>query len=463
MKKLLLAVACIALVGLAPCAFAAQVEVHGDLNNRAQLYTDHANWFQRSGANLQDAQGQFVDLKYRMWAEMATDDNAVKGVYAIEIATTYGDGSSGGAYSGDGINVKTRWAYTDFKLGNGRLKLGLQPWDVNSFVWNETATAVRYEASAGSVDYVLGWARGQNHYANDDNDAFVADQDGLLGRVNFSIGEGSKAGVFVLYQMANPNAATPVDLTSATWYLKSFPGDNADMSFWTVGVDGKLETAGPLFVNWDLLYQNGKIENVTFEDAISGDTSGADTDFDLNAYLVHVDVGVKLGKLKLTYTGWYASGDDDATDNDFNAFLSTDVDRFESIIFMEGGYPDGAAFMDQAYFADKGMFLNRLGVDYQATEKTKVGAAVLYLQTTEDIKYTDDTGVARSSTDLGFELDAYVSYKMYKNLEIALNAGYLLSGDAMDIFDVDANGASYTDGSADEDIFTTTARIRYMF
>jgi hypothetical protein len=235
------------------------------------------------------------------------------------------------------------------------------------------------------------------------------------------------------------------------------------MSYWTVGVDGKLETAGPLFVNWDLLYQNGKIENVTFTDAISGDTSGTDTDFDLNAYLAHVDVGVKLGKLKLTYTGWYASGDDDATDNDFNAFLSTDVDRFESIIFMEGGYPDGKAFMDQPYFADKGLFLNRLGVDYQATDKTKVGAAVLYLQTTEDIKYNDDTGVDRSSTDLGFEIDAYVSYQMYENLEIALNAGFLLSGDAMDIFDVDANGNSFTDGSADEDIFASTARIRYKF
>jgi hypothetical protein len=229
------------------------------------------------------------------------------------------------------------------------------------------------------------------------------------------------------------------------------------MSIWTLGVDGKLQTGGPLFVKWDLMYQNGKIENATFTDSFSGMTSGANTDFDLSAYFAHLDVGAKLGKVTITYTGWYASGDDDATDDSFDAFLTTDVDRTESIALMEGGYTDDRYFSERNTFYDKGMFLNKLAVDFQVNDKTKLGGAVLYMQTAEDVQYTDSNGVARSSSDLGLEFDAYISYKMYKNLEIALNAGYLFSGDAMDVFETTKNGSS------DEDIFRSTARFRYSF
>jgi hypothetical protein len=204
-----------------------------------------------------------------------------------------------------------------------------------------------------------------------------------------------------------------------------------------------------------VMYQNGKIENAAYSDPLTG--GGRTGDFDLNAYFGHVDVGVKLGMVTLTYTGYYSSGDDDPNDDNFDAFLTTDVDRTESIIFQEGGYTDDVYFSERNTFFDKGLWLNKLAADFQVTEKTKVGGAVLYLQSVEDIEYTDDNGVARSNSDLGIELDAYVSYKMYKNMEVALNAGYLFSGDAMDVFETTTNGSS------DENIFRSTARFRYKF
>lgn len=458
MKKLLLAAVLVALVGLAPSVYAAQFEFHGDLNNRFQLYTNQNNFFTLNGGTptLDGTNDQFASIKYRMWTEMATDDNAVKGVYAVEIGgIRFGDSTKGGGYSGDGVNVETRWAYTDFMLGNGRLKVGLQPWAVNPYLWTETATAVKYDASAGNVDFSVGWARGKEYFNTTTDDAFIEDQDAILGRVNFGIGDGSKVGAFVLYQSSNPSQSTPGAINSMGWQVKKF-GD-VDMNIWTGGVDGKLMTAGPLFVNWDLMYQNGQIENATFTDSFSGTTSGAITDFDLSAYFAHVDVGAKLGKVTITYTGWYASGDDTADDGDFDAFLTTDVDRTDSIVLMEGGYTDDRYFSERNTFYDKGMFLNKLAADFQVNDKTKVGGAVLYMVTAEDVKYTDSDGVARSSSDLGLELDAYISYKMYKNLEIALNAGYLFSGDAMDVFETTTNGSS------DEDIFRSTARFRYSF
>jgi hypothetical protein len=469
MKKLLLAAVLVALVGLAPCAYAVQTEVHGTLDNALEIYTDQQNFYKgagwSSGQPLDGVDGQFGFIKYRIWTDMATDDNAVKGVFGVEIGgirfgqkgDTAGLDTKGGDYSGDGINIETRWAYTDFMLGNGRMKVGLMPWAVNPFVWKETAMGIAYGASAGSLDYTLGWARGRDHLNSSTDDAFIEDADALLGRLDFGIGEGSKVGAFLLYQKANPSPATPGAITSANWYLNSFAAD-VDMNLYTVGVDGKLQTGGPLFVNWDLMYQNGKIENAAFSDTFSTDTS-AFSDFDLNGYFAHLDVGAKLGKFTLTYTGYYASGDDDPTDDEFNAFLATDVDRADSIIFQEGGYTSDNYFTDRPYIADRGLFLNKLAADYQINDKTKVGGAVLYLMTAEDITYDDDNGVRRSDTDLGIELDAYISYKMYKNLTLALNAGYLFAGDAMDVFEP----AGERNGSSDEDIFRSTARCLFAF
>jgi hypothetical protein len=48
---------------------------------------------------------------------------------------------------------------------------------------------------------------------------------------------------------------------------------------------------------------------------------------------------------------------------------------------------------------------------------------------------------------------------MFKNVELAVNAGYLFSGDAMDAFET----GNQRDGSADENIFVSSARVRWKF
>ncbi|MGZ8440937.1 MAG: hypothetical protein ACXWXD_09195, partial [Candidatus Deferrimicrobiaceae bacterium] len=61
--------------------------------------------------------------------------------------------------------------------------------------------------------------------------------------------------------------------------------------------------------------------------------------------------------------------------------------------------------------------------------------------------------------NLGVEIDGYVRHKIYDNLELALNLGYLFSGDAMDFFETSAT----RNGSADVDIFKSEAMVRYQF
>ncbi|MFP4256712.1 MAG: hypothetical protein ACLFQ9_07615, partial [Desulfobacterales bacterium] len=94
----------------------------------------------------------------------------------------------------------------------------------------------------------------------------------------------------------------------------------------------------------------------------------------------------------------------------------------------------------------RGMIFNRLGADYKATEKTTIGGALIYAMTAEDLPNDEDK--------LGVEVDGYISHKLYSNLELALNAGYLFADDAMGYF---------SETEEEEDVFRTTARVRYNF
>ncbi len=73
----------------------------------------------------------------------------------------------------------------------------------------------------------------------------------------------------------------------------------------------------------------------------------------------------------------------------------------------------------------------------------------------------EDLTLANGSKEdeLGTEIDAYVSHMLYPNVEVALNAGYLIAGDGMDYFEA----PEFQDGSSDTDVFRTTMRVRYKF
>ncbi|GAB6061937.1 alginate export family protein [Deferrisoma palaeochoriense] len=463
----------LAAAGLSLPAAAAEFAFHGDLNNRFNVWTNHSEVYNTSGAlekgvskiqkTASDSQNTtWGEVKYRLWTEAATNDGAVKGVYAIELGSVrFGRSGSvgksvGGEFSGDGVNIETRWAYTDFQVpGEGhmpRVRIGLQPFSVNKYLWEETAMGVSFQGTLGPADYRVAWMRGKELF-NDEPDENLDSLDSFLVRFDGKPIQALKMGAFVLYQHENSRGA-PGAVDAGKYGLKQF-GD-VDLNLYSLGIDGRYTRAtgfGNLFFNFDLIYQTGEVNNAAFT-GLDGSRTG---NFDLAAWFAHADLGVNVGKTRLTYHTWYASGDDDASDGDFNAFLATDVDMVDSVIFFEGGYTDDTYITERPYLLDKGLFLNKLAVDFLPSSRLKVGAALLYLVTAEDLEYTDGSGRKRSENALGTELDAYVSYKLYENVELALNAGYLFAGDAMDAFEIDR------DGKADENLFRSTARVRYKF
>ncbi|MDY0385475.1 hypothetical protein, partial [Trichlorobacter sp.] len=385
---------------------------HGDLKHEFRINSnqtgftggkDFASSLKTTQSKIydEDANDSFALIKYRLWTEIASDDGGVKGVYAIEIGgVNFGNSSQGGGFSGDGKNVETRWAYTDFALAGGRLKVGLQPVKISRFLWEETATGIHYQN--GGLE--LAWYRGYEVVNTDDSNDFK-DLDALYLRYSLKPAAGVKLGLFGLWQHS-------------------------------------LE-AGSFFANWDLMYQTGDM----LEDA------------DFGGYFAHADLGLKMGPGTLTYTVWYASGDDDRSDGDLDAFIVTDTDinaAYSSVVLFQGLNSDHY-FAAEPYIQDKGLFLNRLAYEHKLTDKLTVGAAALYLMTAEDLEYTDNNAVDRADDSLGIEIDAWAKYKLYSSLEVALAAGYLAADDALDFYEVSR------DGSSDEDIYVIVSSIGYKF
>ncbi len=468
MKKLGFIVVFLFVMGTITSVFGADVSFHGDLNNRFMVYTNHSDFIkaeQRGTIDDGNVEENWGEIKYRFWAEAASNDGDVKGVYAIEIGGIHfgkpgglGKGT-GGSYSGDSVNIETRWAYTDFQLPfaehKSRVKIGLQPFKVNKYLWSETAMGVNWNGSLAPIDYQLAWMR-TYEFKNEASDNNSDDVDNFLARINVKPVDDLKAGFFVLYQLGDPDEQSPANygvITPENYLAKKFV-NGVNVDYWSFGIDGSYSPSvgsGEFFVNWDLIYQTGSIDKAKF-----GNVTG---DFDLSAYFAHFDVGYKTDNMKFTYTFWYTSGDDNPNDNDFDGFLATDLDITDSIVLFEGNYSDDDVFSERHYLLDKGFIMNKLAFDYKFDSKLKMGASLLYMMTAEDIEYTDNLGRQQNQDTIGLEVDAYIKYMIYKNVEVALNAGYLFADDAMDYFEVD----KIKNGSSDEDIFLSAARIRYKF
>jgi hypothetical protein len=455
-------------------AVGAEFKFNGDLNNRFTAYTNQSGMFSGAGETSGDparASNRIKDdgisdhwggTKYRLWTTASTNDGAVKGVYGIEFGNRRFGSAGGGGYSGDGLTVETRWAYTDLQIpfieSKSRVTIGLAPVNVNYYLWNETAMGVQWYGSMDSIDYRVAWIRGFERF----RDATTGgnDADSFFARGDFKPIEGMKLGAFANYTFSR--GATASGTISDFRYEKKFIASaDVDLDVYELGVDGSFKADMGLFVNWDLIYQGGEINDAAFTATNLGTSSVQD--YDVSAYFLHADVGFGWDDFKVTLTGWYASGDDDETDDDFEGYFSTDVDIFTGSTVLMESYDDDNYFTERPYILDKGLILLKGAFDWQATDKLKVGTALAYMLTAEDVEYIDGDGTAgnkrQSEDEIGVELMGYLSYKLYQNVEFAINAGYLWAGDAMDYFEED----SIRDGSSDEDIFRSMARVRYSF
>ncbi len=280
------------------------------------------------------------------------------------------------------------------------------------------------------VNYQLGWARQVDSIDRDDTN----DNDFWFAKVDFELKELLKVdkfdvGAFFVYANKAYRQAPYNDEYGQPWWL------GLELDF--AGYKGIL-------FDLDLIYMGGD--------------NDASTEDDFDAWFFHATAGYQWNdQLKTTFTFWYASGDDDPADGDYEAYNTIvthtygSVVLFEDATFDDGWYASGNPYLDPRL----GFYMFRFKADYQATPKLNLAAAVNYMQLDEDVEYLGD-----SDDNIGWEIDVYADYELYKNFKVNLAAGYLFTDDAMDIFAARATGGVEDDA---DDMYRVSVGVSYSF
>jgi hypothetical protein len=224
-------------------------------------------------------------------------------------------------------------------------------------------------------------------------------------------------------------------------------------AFWWLGVyaDGK---AGPVNINFDFIYDDGEVE--------ARSTSGPVRDVDYSGWATRLKIDYPWEKFNFGVVGMYATGADqkktDATGLPGRtvgagaAFgQSRDVDSFVVPPGSEAGFIFGESLCVYSSWVNRGTTgigaqmgaanVSRGGIggtwmakaygSYKATPWYKVTLAGLYVGDTTDNGDTFGNRAGHDGGSIGWELDLYNEFQLYKNLNFVVAGGYLFAGSAM--------------------------------
>ncbi len=415
--------------------------------------------------NGKDLDETWASLQFRLWAVASSDDGKIKGVWAMEVGSVrFGEGAGEDEWGLDlhneSTNIESRMLYLDFALPwfeNVRVKAGLAPYYVNRFLWNETAPGIAVYGNTdlgfGNLNYALVWVRARDRWGedgkNDNNDADAWAI--VLGYDATKMSGLDKAKVLTYFIYLND---------STRMYNYYYNGLSSDNQPWYLGLDLDL-ARGPWSLNTGFIYEGGDFD-LHNSDTVTVPT-GMDDNMDHDAWLLYAELGYQVNEqTKASFLWWWATGDDDPYDGDVENFNAIDTHTFGSVVlFEDAAFDDGYVVSRHPYLNNLGFQMYRLRVDYQATPRLALAAAVNYMKFDEDAYWVTEAGNVKNDDDIGWELDVYAKYELYKDLTLDIAAGYLWAGDALDAW-ADKDGDGYVDSDAD-DMYRVSVGVTYTF
>ncbi len=402
-----------------------------------------------------DLDDTWASLQFRLCAVASSDDGKVKGVWAMEVGSVRFGENNELEPRNDNVNIETRLMYLDFALPFAenlglRMRAGLNPYLVNRFLWNESAPGVDI---SGQIDlggvptkFIFVWVRGFDNTwfdesQNNDFDAFAGVFIFDLAKV-LNV-EKAMAKVYYIPMNGQNGVSVPYNVNGNLW---------DDVKPWYLGADAQFAVSG-VDVDLGVIHMGG--------DAWDVDNDGGDEDFD--SWLYYVDLGYQVNEqLRASFLFWLASGDDNSTDGDIESYMAVDTHTEGSVVlFEDGAFDDGYAVSTAPYLNQLGFQMYRVRVDYKVSPKLSVAAALNYMKFDEDAEWVDQNGRSHSEDEIGWELDVYAKYELYKDFYVNLAAGYLWAGDALDAWaDKDQNGVADTDA---DDMYRISLGVTYTF
>ena len=201
---------------------------------------------------------------------------------------------------------------------------------------------------------------------------------------------------------------------------------NNNLHLWNIGARGDINIAG-LTIRGDLEVQTGELE--------AGTPGGSDTDFSGWATLVGVDYEIPGVGIKISSEFAYGSGDDDAGDNDMEAFV-TSQSGYQSYTYVYENNVKSAAGATGTGLSNT-WYVN-VGASLKPMPNLMVSSDIYYLGAAEDVALNDDSAGADPDDNLGWEINGNIEYEVGTNILYYIEGGVLFPGDAYDQADGDS-------------------------
>ena len=405
MKRLLIClVALIAVFALVMPASAAEMKINGIWNAKAWARDNY------DGDDDTDDSTQYVTQRMRMYFNAIASEN-LKLVYKNEIDMEWGDEAagvdrnSGGGLGGDQINLETKNVYLEFMVPDTPVKatLGLQGITLHKgWFISDDIGAARFDMNFDPVSITTYWAgvdglEGNDSDASDDNWQLVASgaykAENLDARLTFGYERG-------------PNDVTSADVP-----------ESDDLFL----IMGEFNMSFDMFSFFVIAGKNfGEVKSET------GDN-------DYKGYMVDAGVNFALDIATIRARAFLASGDDEGDfEDDFQVMSGATMSWAE--IISDGYSYDRNASLAQIGGANKpsNMYAINLGADFKPTDTTTIKLDVYYVGMMED-----RTIAGEEEDEIGVEIDARLTQKIYDNLSMTIVGAYMLAEDGYGVY----NGA----------------------
>jgi len=288
------------------------------------------------------------------------------------------------------------------------------------------------------------------------------------------------------FQVTNYDTLLPPVVGGVGGILLQSPGtQRADMWWFGVYADGK---AGPVNVNFDFIYDRGKVQSRLTPNATAPDVK-------YRGWATRGKVDFPWEKFNFGLVGMYASGADAKKTGPTGLAGSTGVGNAaskkvgsyvvppgsemapinsESVVAYSiwAGASGGAGLLESANYsalsrgAFGGTWFAKLYGSAKVTPWYKVTLQGLYIGDTTKNGNTWGTAVKpgsyilRDDNDIGFELDMINELTIYKNLSFSIGGGYLWAGDALELR---APSPTPTSNFDMKNPWAIRSRLQYLF
>jgi hypothetical protein len=292
------------------------------------------------------------------------------------------------------------------------------------------------------------WAKaGENRdWASDDSDLYAIEANAKLGTITLG-------GYYVFFNMNTYGLAD--NLASTTSGGLTSPNASSAMNWAGFYADGKL---GPLNLNFDFIYDWGKNED-------RRDTGTRARDVDFSGWGARLNLSFPWEKFLFGFATIYGSGPDlnktsasglpgsttqnGAVSSKANGYIvpaGTEGSVGDSLIMCGAGINrmntgwEMAGATQHAAAGFGGLWINKIYAGFTVSPRFNTRLELMYIFDTAD--NGDMLGTTRKSNglpedndDVGWEIDWFNTFSIYKNLTFQFGGGYLFAGDAMNFFD----------------------------